>query len=112
MGRFYSEEAMGALRARFEAKVLTWPGVKGRQMFGCPCYDAAKMFAFLVTNGVVVTRLSEADRVTLSKRRGVAPFQPMGRAVSKWLQVPVKTGRDIDAVLPWVEKSYRAVRKK
>ena len=110
MGRFYSEEAMGALRARFEAKVLKWPGVKGRQMFGCPCYDAGKMFAFLATGGVVVTKLSHADRAALSKRRGVAPFQPMGRAVQKWLQIPVKSAKEMDAAVAWVERSYRAAR--
>jgi len=54
--KYYSEEDMKDLRRVFEKEVLSWPEVSTKRMFGCPCYQADKrLFAFLVTDGLVIT---------------------------------------------------------
>jgi hypothetical protein len=65
--KYYSEEATEPLRLRFEEKVLRWPKVSASKMFGCPSYQAdGKLFAFLVTNGIVITQLTQTERACLA----------------------------------------------
>lgn len=107
--KFYDEEKMRDVREAFEATVLAWPGVKSNEMMGCLCYfRGRKFFAFLITKGVVVTKLAKDDRSTLSKQVDSKPFEMAGRIASTWIQVPVRTPGDLPPVLPYVRKSYDA----
>ena len=60
----YFDPAAGAdLRSAFEALVLEWPDVTATTMFGCPSYRVdGTLFAVLVTDGIALTRLPEAER--------------------------------------------------
>ena len=67
--QYYSEEKMQNLRLRLEKEILNWPNVTTKKMYGCPCYkNNEKLFAFLVTDGVVLTKVSQQDKIELSKR--------------------------------------------
>jgi hypothetical protein len=107
--RYYSEEETGGLRLELEQAVLRWRGVGTKRMFGCPCYHAdGNLFAFLVTDGIVVTRLSEADRATLSRWPGTGSFQAGKKTVRGWTRIPIEDKRALDRVMPFVRRSYRA----
>ena len=54
---------MKDLRLVFEEKVLKWEQIDTKKMFGCPCYqDNGKLFAFVVTEGIVLTQLGEENK--------------------------------------------------
>lgn len=106
---YYSEEATAGLRVRFEREVLRWPHVDARKMFGCPSYRAkGVLFAFLVTHGVVITRLARADREAVSRQCEAGPFRAGTKVVRAWLRLPVKSAEDLGRTLRWVKKSYRS----
>ncbi len=107
--KFYDEEQMRDLRETLEKSVLKWPGVLPKEMMGCLCYfRGKKFFAFLVTKGIVVTKLTEDERSKLSERPGSKPFEMAGRTSSKWIQVQLRGSQDLQEVLPFVKKSYEA----
>ena len=55
--QYYNEEKMKNLRLKLEKEILSWPNVTTKKMYGCPCYKyKEKLFAFLVTDGVVLTK--------------------------------------------------------
>ncbi len=111
MSKYYSQEKMKPLRGAFEREVLRWPGVSQKQMFGCPCYwSNGKMFAFLVTGGVVPTQLSDQERAGLARRFATTPFGTEKRSVARWPVVPVKDAEELKHVLPFVRKSLESVR--
>ncbi len=106
--RYYSEEATKDLRAEFEEEVLRWPQVTEKRMFGCPCYQAnGKLFAFLVTNGVVITQPGPSDKEALSRRFHAGPFREGRRVVRGWLRLSVENKRDLGRIMPFVSKSYQ-----
>jgi hypothetical protein len=106
--QYYNEEKMHDLRLRIETEVLSWPDVTTRKMYGCPCYkNKEKLFAFLVTDGVVLTKLSEKDKVKLSKEFTVKPFQAGKRTMSKWPQISVDATSDVEKMIPFIKSSYR-----
>ncbi|MDG6219473.1 MAG: hypothetical protein QCI00_08545, partial [Candidatus Thermoplasmatota archaeon] len=73
--KYYDEGKMQHLRVRLEEEILRWPDVKTKKMYGCPCYKhKEKLFAFLVTDGVVLTKASERDKLELSKEFQIKPF--------------------------------------
>jgi hypothetical protein len=105
--QYYKEEKMHDLRLRIEKEVLSWPGVTARKMYGCPCYkNKEKLFAFLVTDGVVLTKLNQQDAVKLSKEFAVKPFQAGRRTMNKWPQVSVQAASDVQKILPFIKSSY------
>jgi len=107
--KFYRDATMRASREALEATVLAWPGVARKEMMGCLVYFRGKrFFAFLVTGGLVITKLPDADRAALAKRRGAKPFAMSGRTSSKWVQLPVAKPADLKPLLPYVKKSYEA----
>ena len=107
--KFYDEAKMRAVRAALEAAMRAWPGVAPKEMMGCLCYfRGKKFFAFLVTDGVVLTKLSEVDRAKLSSQVESKPFEMAGRTASVWIQVQAKRPEDLRPVLPYVRKSYQA----
>lgn len=112
MGRYYDETAMGAVRIELGRRVKDWPSVRAGQMFGCPCFKAdGKLFAFVATGGVVLSQLAETDRNQLAKQFGAGPFAPRpGRAATKWSHVPLTEPNALDALVPWIRKSYQVAR--
>ena len=107
--KLYSKEAMKDLKSAFDEEVLHWPALGPNKRFGCPCYEAqGKLFAFLVTKGVVATQLSEVDRGKLYHDRKAAPFSPGGKAIQRWAQLPFRTRKNLGRIVPLVRSSYEA----
>ena len=107
--KFYSETADHDLRLAFEAEVRAWPKVTARKMFGCPCYQAnGKLFALVVSGGIVITHVLPEDRETLIQQYLAAPFEPGQKSVQAWLRVPAQFKNEIVKLLPYLQKSYQA----
>jgi hypothetical protein len=105
--QYYNEEKMKNIRLRLEQEILSWPGVTTKKMYGCPCYKYSnKLFAFLVTNGVVLTKASEQDKVKLSKEFIIKPFQAATRTMKGWPQIPIEEASDVQKILSFIKKSY------
>jgi hypothetical protein len=101
---------MQKIRVALEDKILNWDGVTTKKMFGCPCYKANnKLFGFLVTNGVVFTKLSETERDVVVEKFKAGPFKAGKRSMGSWPQVTVKDPEDIKKILPYFKKSYNNV---
>ena len=78
--KWYSEEETKELREAFEKEILKWSQVDFKKMFGCPCYLAnGKMFAGMVTKGIVITKLTSLEREELNKLRTTKPFVAGGK---------------------------------
>jgi len=104
---YYNEEKMHNLRLRIDKEVLNWPNVTTEKMFGCPCYkNKDKLFAFLVTDGVVLTNVSEQDKVKLSQEFEIKPFQAGKRTMNRWPQISVDKTTDLERVISFIKKSY------
>lgn len=111
--KYYDEEQTGEIRRALEKGILSWPRVSKKEMMGCLCYFyGKKFFAFLVTKAVVITKLSEDDRVKLSRQMNGEPFKMAGRTVKTWVRVDLKSSRDVKVVLPFVKTSYQASRSR
>ncbi len=111
--KYYSEEETGELRRAFESEIVRWPRVDSRKMFGCPCYLAnGRLFAFLVTGGLVITQLSQSDREELSRLRQTSAFHTGGKIYRSWVTVPVEDSGDLDEIMSFVSKSYEAALQK
>ncbi len=107
--KFYDERQTGDVRKALERETVHWPSVYTKPMMGCLCYfHGKKFFAFLVTKAIVITKLSEEDRVALAKKTGGGHFEMNGRAVKTWIRVPLKGPGDVETVLPFVRKSYES----
>ena len=107
--KLYTAERMDAIREAFEADVLLLPDVEPRKMMGCPCYMARdKMFATLMDDALVITKLDEEDRSRLEVELGAGPFIHGEKVMSKWVKVPVKGEGDLAGILPYVRRSYEA----
>ena len=110
--KIYHEERMDPIKEAFEADVLLFPEVNPRKMMGCPCYMAGnKMFATIVDDAIVITKLDERDRDQLVDDHGAGPFTHGTKVMSKWMKVPVEREEDLVAVLPYVKRSYEAALK-
>ena len=110
--KYYAENRVQQIRQALEAAVLKWPQVKVKMMFGCPGYRAGnKLFAFLVTGGVVLTCLSPRDRESLAKKLPIESFRARGKAVANWVKIAVACGADLKLALPYVKKSYQGARR-
>ena len=103
----------GKIRQKLEEEILLWAGATTKKMFGSPTFFYRKsFFAFLVTKGIVLTRLSEDDRTKLSKNADAKPFEMTGAKVPKsWIRVSLEKPEDIRKVLPFVKKSYGVLAK-
>lgn len=107
--KYYSDEKMRSLREAFEKEVLAWPRVARKEMMGCLVYfRGRKIFAFLVTEGIVLMKLSPADRDAVAKRPGAKPFEMAGQASSKMVQLPLGKVSDLRPLLPYIRTSYDA----
>ena len=107
--KLYHEERMDPIKQAFEADVLLFPDVNARKMMGCPCYMAgSRMFATIVDDAVVITKLDDEDRERLEAELGAGPFTHGTKIMRKWSKVPVGNEEDLRDILPYVKKSYEA----
>ncbi|MCX6664281.1 MAG: hypothetical protein NTZ75_08560 [Euryarchaeota archaeon] len=98
---------MKNFRLRMEKEILNLPNVTTKKMYGCPCYKYKdKLFAFLVTDGVVLTKSSEQDKIKLSKEFTIKPFQASTRTMKGWPQIPVDETSDLDKIILFIKNSY------
>ena len=105
--QYYDEEKMKNLRLILEKEILTWPEVTTKKMYGCPCYKYKdKLFAFLVTDGVVLTKASEQDKIKLSKEFSIRPFQGATRTMKGWPQIPIDETSNLKKIVPFIRNSY------
>ena len=105
--QYYNEEKMKNLRLRIEKEILIWPNVTTKKMYGCPCYKyKEKLFAFMVTDGVVLTKASEQDKMKLSKEFSIKPFQAATRTMKGWPQIAVDETSDLKRIIPFIKNSY------
>jgi hypothetical protein len=77
-------------------------------MMGCLCYLHGKnMIAFLVTNGIVISKLSEQKTNDLSRLSTKTAFKKRGKNLRKpvW---ELKTRDNLQTILPFLKKSYQA----
>ncbi len=108
---YYSEPEASELRQRIESHVLDWPNVTTRRMFGCPAYLVdGKLFAFLVTDGVVITQIRKRDREEMGKIYSTEAFRAGEREIGRWLTIRIDDLDRIERVLLMVRKSYDTVR--
>jgi predicted DNA-binding protein (MmcQ/YjbR family) len=105
--QYYNEEKMKNFRIKLEQEILSWPNVTTKKMYGCPCYkNKEKLFAFLVTNGVVLTKASEQDKMKLSKEFSIKPFHAATRTMKNWPQIPIDEKSDLEKIIPFIKNSY------
>ena len=107
---------MRYFREAFEDAVLRLPGVTPRKMFGSPCYMAADaLFAFLVTGGVVLTRLPEAARARLLAGEiaglDASVFVSGTKPMPKWVRIGVEGDEVSKRLLALVRECYDAALK-
>lgn len=106
--QYYSEDEAGPLRVAFEKVVSRWPKVTVRRMFGCPAYVAdGRLFAFLVTGGVVITQVRLKDRKALAEDNETVPFKAGEREIERWIQVMVDDPQALGRIIAYVRKSYQ-----
>ena len=105
--QYYNEEKMKNIRLKIEKELLEWPNVTTKKMYGCPCYKyKEKLFAFLVTDGIVLTKASEQDKMKLSKEFKIKPFQAATRIMKGWPQISVDESSDLKKIIPFIKNSY------
>ena len=105
--KYYNEEKMKNFRLKIEKEILNWPNVTTKKMYGCPCYkNKEKLFAFLVTNGIVLTKINKEDKIKLSKEFKIKPFQTTTRTIKSWPQIPIDESSDLKIIIPYIKSSY------
>jgi len=110
--KYYNEQKMQNIRMKIEKEILGWPDVTTKKMFGCPCYKYKnKLFAFLVTNGVVLTKASEKDKMKLSKEFSIKPFQTTTKTMKNWPQIPLYKSSDLEKITLFIKNSYNRSKK-
>ena len=111
--QYYVEEEMHELRRAFEETVCTWSNVSMKKMFGCPCYQVkGKLFAFLVTHGVVITQLDTHETEHLSNLTPITSFTAGKKTIHRWIQIEMTTRAQLDILLPFVRNSYEHALQK
>ncbi|MBN1860574.1 MAG: hypothetical protein JW840_03840 [Candidatus Thermoplasmatota archaeon] len=109
--QYYNEEKMKQFRLQLEKEILSWPNVTTKKMYGCPCYKHKnKLFAFLVTDGVVLTKASDQDKMKLSEEFSVKPFQAATRTMKGWPQIAIDESSDFEKILLFIKNSYHHSR--
>jgi hypothetical protein len=109
--KWYIEEETKELRESFEKEVLNWPNVTSKKMFGCPCYLVnGKMFAGMVTKGIVIPRLSTQERNELGRVLEIKPFVAGKRTMKNWVRVDLAP-KELKKIFPYVKKSYERTLK-
>jgi len=105
--QYYSELEDKERREALEKVILQWPGVTSRKMFGCPAYLVdRRLFAFLVSEGIVLTQIRRHERNLLSEDFPVQPFQAGEREIAHWTQVTFTNLYKLPRIMTFVRKSY------
>lgn len=106
--KYYEEEKMRQTREKMEKEILAWDFVSTKKMFGCPCYykNKKRLFAFLVTDGIVIIRLDDKGKSDLSNAFNTKPFNSGTRNIGSWMQASIKDGKDTERVMKFIRKSY------
>ncbi len=92
--KYYIEEETVRLKAALDREILSWEGVDERKMMGCPSYLVGrKMFALVVTGGILITKLDDESKKALS---GVHPWKPFDahRTIKKWAHLELEPEDD------------------
>jgi len=106
---YYDKDTMEERKAAFDSAVSGWPGVSEKPMFGSPGYSAfGRMFCFLVTDGIVTTKLPEDVRKDALVGEKCTVFTGHNKKIRNWLVFPYNSSDDLDSALPYVRKSYEA----
>ncbi len=104
--KYFDEQIMADIQRVFDSEVLKWKDVVSRPMMGCQCYFRGRKFiCFLVTEGIVLMKLSDKDQKDLKARLGGKPFRMAGQAGRLWT-TPLKSVKDLKEVMPHVRKRY------
>ncbi len=105
--KYYDEEAMTGVRHELEEVVLGWNNVTTKKMFGCPSYLAEKkLFAFLVSDGLVLTKLEYEDLEKMAETVDYTPFEVDGKKMANWAKISVQDRSEVQKLLPFIEESY------
>jgi len=105
--QYFNEEKMQNIRLKIEKEMLSWPDVTTKKMYGCPCYKyKIKLFAFLVTDGVVLTKSNEQNKMKLSKEFSIKPFQAATRTMKNWSQITIDEASDFTKIIILIKNSY------
>lgn len=106
--KYYDDAVMRERRVAFEKRLGTNLGISMKNMFGCPCYKIdGGLFAFLVTDGLVLTQLEDRDRHRLLDEFCGEPFQAGTKTVHTWVQVPLASQDQLADYWPFVRRSRR-----
>ena len=106
--KFYDESENAEIRSLFEKEVMGWSKITKRTMFGCPSYLAdGKLFAFLVTDGIVITQIRKRDREGISEVFETEPFKVGEREITRWLKVTIEQPEKVKRLMRLVRKSYQ-----
>lgn len=105
--KHYHEEQAKEMRRLLEQEILHWPEVSSKKLFGCPGYQAGgKLFAFLVTDGVVLTQLDESEREALFGQYPATFFQAGEKIMRTWARVFIDEEKEVKQLLPYLRRSY------
>ena len=103
--KYYIEEETVDLKAAQDKEILSWDGVEERKMMGCPSYLVGrKMFALVVTGGIVITKLDDLQKEALSNVHQWEPFNAH-RTIKKWAHLKLESSL-VENILPFVKMSY------
>lgn len=107
---YYDEVVMQTRRAAMEQALKRIPGLTVKKMFGCPCYKRdGKLFAFLVTDGLVLTQVDAKVRVRLVAKFQGGAFHAGKKAIESWVQLPFQSRNQVEDYLPLLLRSLRAI---
>lgn len=105
---YYSESEAKELRQKIEDTVLAWPDVQKKMMFGSPSYTArGTIFMMLVTGGIILTRLGQAEKDALLSDPDAGYFEGHGRVMKKWIRISIRDLSAVDIFMPSLKSSYR-----
>src|SRR2546430_16363794 len=92
--KYFDELKMADIQKAFDSEVLEWKGVTSKPMMGCQCYFRGRKFiCFLVTDGIVLMKLSDKDQDALKTRFGGRAFENAGQTRQTMVK-PLKTRRN------------------
>ena len=105
--KYYDQAVMSEVRSALDDRLLSREGVSTKPMFGCPCYRAdGRLFAFLVTGGLVLTQLPQSVRDQLSPSFHTELFEATGRRMKNWLRFPVEAPAALEPLDDLIDVSY------
>src|SRR5438094_9587545 len=107
--KYFDELKMADIQKAFDSEVLEWKGVTSKPMMGCQCYFRGRKFiCFLVTDGIVLMKLSDKDQDALKTMFGGRPFDMAGKTGRLWVKT-LKARRDLKLRMPFVQKSNEEI---